>query len=113
MPYSIEELLAARAGELAAHDGNPVSTVYIIAAGNLLQTDLLTARDRLLSAPSAPIDLEDPAADEPVPDMRSPKTKAKAAAAPVLDPPAPPAPPARVEEASAEGAVEQTDGAAA
>lgn len=95
MSTPIEDLLLARASEMSAHDGAPMSTVYIVAAANQMQTDLLFARDRLLNPPATPIaadliaDADGQVAEKPVDEQPAPaKPTVKAGAAPIADEPA-------------------------
>lgn len=52
MAEVLEDLIMTKAAAMADHDGTPISILYILAAANLLQTELLQARDNLLKAPT-------------------------------------------------------------
>lgn len=72
----IEQLLKARADEMAAHDGVAATTTHVHGAANQLQAELISARDRLIHhagsehAPTRPATTAQPepaaAAEEPV-----------------------------------------------
>lgn len=66
MSDTIESLLADRARAMAAHDGAPVGAVYIHAAANQLQVELLRARDQMVRGPPAAEASAEVADEEPV-----------------------------------------------
>lgn len=51
---TIDDLILARAAEMAAHDGAPVSPTHIFGAAGHLQPELIAARDRLMNAAGIP-----------------------------------------------------------
>ena len=80
------DIITARAADMAAHDGVPVSAIHIDGAANQLQTELMAARDAVMQnratifAPAA--------AQEPAP-VAQPEASAASAAPEVAADPAP------------------------
>lgn len=50
---TIDELIIARANDMAAHDGDVLNQFYVMTAANQLIADLLAARDRIIAHPPA------------------------------------------------------------
>lgn len=96
MTKQMESLVQARAQELADLDDTAVSTIYVVAAVNALQVDLLAARDRLLQ-PGAEI-IVDPA---------PPPSPLSEGSPPALEPATPGAPEPATEEAAEAPAAEE------
>jgi transposase-like protein len=84
MPTTIEDLIRGRATAMAAHDGAPVASVaHIMGAASVLQAELISARDNLLSHPAGSAHQPGIAEAPPVPKAKAsaPADKAQAAAA--------------------------------
>lgn len=50
---TLDDLIVARATDMATHDGDVLNAFYLMAATNQLISDLLAARDRVLANPPA------------------------------------------------------------